>query len=81
MGRTRLIRRGIGALVLSLAAWMASGDVALAKTKHEPQAPQVKSYAMPYAFVVLGIVLGVLIVSRPSNRDDQPKMPIDGHDD
>jgi hypothetical protein len=32
-----------------------------------------KSYAMPYALVVLGVALGVMMVARPSTRDDGPK--------
>ena len=32
-----------------------------------------KSYALPYALVVLGVALGLLIVARPSTRADEPK--------
>ncbi len=32
-----------------------------------------KSYALPYALVVLGVALGVMIIERPSTRADEPK--------
>lgn len=36
-----------------------------------------KSYALPYGLVVLGVALGVMIIARPSVRQDEPKKRID----
>jgi hypothetical protein len=36
-----------------------------------------KSYVLPYAIVVLGVALGVIIVARPSTRFDQPKRHVE----
>ena len=47
--------------------------------KNKPQeaaAPAVKSYSMPYALTGLGIILGVIVVCRPTNRLAEPKKPV-----
>lgn len=36
-----------------------------------------KSYALPYALVVLGVALGVMIIARPGTRSDEPKKRTD----
>jgi TRAP-type C4-dicarboxylate transport system permease small subunit len=51
--------------------------VAWAKPHKEAAAEvQSKSYVLPYAVVVLGIGLGVIVVLRPVKRDDEPKQQI-----
>lgn len=40
-----------------------------------------KSYALPYALVVLGVALGIIIVARPSVRADQARRKVDEEDD
>lgn len=40
-----------------------------------------KSYALPYALVVLGVALGVMIVARPSVRQDEPKRRVSDEDE
>ena len=40
-----------------------------------------KSYALPYALVVLGVALGVMLVARPGTRGDQAKRKIEEEDD
>lgn len=40
-----------------------------------------KSYTLPYALVVLGVALGVLIVARPGTRADAPRHKAIGNED
>ena len=40
-----------------------------------------KSYVLPYALVVLGVALGLMIVARPSTRADSPKRRVDEEDE
>jgi hypothetical protein len=40
-----------------------------------------KSYALPYALVILGVTLGVLIVARPGVRFDSPRQKINDEEE
>jgi hypothetical protein len=49
-------------------------DTAWAKPKKEPvQEKAQKSYVLPYAIVVLGVALGMILVLRPVRRENEPK--------
>lgn len=81
--------RGIGRLttifVLAMAIQAGSPSGALAQRKGVNdkimEEDTSKSYVLPYAIVVLGVALGVIIVARPSTRFDQPKRRLDEDDE
>ena len=53
-------------------AWITTASTLLAAKAAAPAAPTTnQSYGIPYALVVLGIVLGLLIVCRSSNRTNE----------
>jgi hypothetical protein len=68
-------RRAGLTLLLVASAWLAAGDLAWAKERKVPKAPETpqKSYVLPYAVVALGVALGMILVLRPVKRDDEPK--------
>jgi hypothetical protein len=70
----RCARRAV--LIVSLAGvvGISTADMAWAKPSKE-KAPEkaVKSYVFPYAIVILGVALGMILVLRPVKRADEPK--------
>ena len=78
MHTLRHLRSG---LLIAL-VWLAATLPALAQkaqaAKEEPTGPAPKSYLFPYAIVALAIVLGLLVVCRPTKRKKDPDF---GNDD
>jgi hypothetical protein len=71
-------------LVLFVACTLSamSGDAAYAKPRKGLndkilEQDTSKSYVLPYAVVILGVALGVMIVARPSTRAETVKRVID----
>ena len=61
--------------MIAIVCWSMTTNVALAKKKRReaPPTPESqKEYVMPYAIVMFSIILGVMVVCRPSKRADQP---------
>jgi hypothetical protein len=58
-----------------LAGWLAVHGTALAALQQEEKKAEGGggSYVLPYALVILGIALGLLVVCRPSHRRDRAK--------
>ena len=50
-------------------------DAAWAQKKRQKEAPPPpeKSYVLPYAIVVMGVALGLIVVCRPVKRADEPR--------
>ena len=73
----RLARRAMLIVALAGLQGLGTGNVAWAKGK-KPAIPEVqeKSYVLPYAIVVLGVALGMIIVLRPVKRADEPKRDV-----
>jgi hypothetical protein len=40
-----------------------------------------KSYVLPYAIVILGVTLGMLMIARPATRLDAPRQKIGDEDE
>ena len=73
----RMVRRAVLLCSLAGLAGMATSDVAWAKGQ-KMAAPEKaeKSYVFPYAIVVLGVALGMILVLRPTKRLDEPKRSV-----
>lgn len=70
--------RSLAMIFLLSWAWLLVPDSAWGKPPKQAEAPPQKSYSLPYALVVLGVILGVVVVTRPSNRLNEPKVPVPG---
>ena len=69
---TRL-RRALTAVALLLVLWLGSaGDAWAAPKKPAAAAPTGKSYVLPYAVVMFGVMLGMMAVCRTGRRADEP---------
>ncbi|MBN2021759.1 MAG: hypothetical protein JW809_03110 [Pirellulales bacterium] len=70
LGKARL-------LMVALACWLSWAAPAwAAKTNEAPKdtgSTQVTPWVLPYALVILGIALGMLVVCRSSRRSDRAK--------
>jgi hypothetical protein len=76
------LRSLLAAVIMGLTVWLVPQSALAKSRKVEPAAPPAeKDYIMPYAVVVLGIALGVIVVSRPSNRANEPKLPVEGKEE
>jgi len=70
----RILGRFVLIGILAAAHFLAGADMAWAKSKKEaPAEVPTKSYVFPYAIVVLGVALGLIVVLRPVKRDNEPK--------
>jgi len=70
-----LLRRG-WLLAVVWACWLGWAAPALAKRSTEDAAPAkstVTPWVLPYALVILGIALGMLVICRSSRRSDRAK--------
>jgi hypothetical protein len=77
----RTVGRSLALLLLSACAWLATPEGAWAKPPKVAEPPATKSYSLPYGLVILGVALGVIVVTRPSNRLNEPKQPVVGKED
>ena len=70
----RCFRRAILIACLAALQGISTADIAWAKPKKEkPVEKAEKSYVLPYAIVVLGVALGMILVLRPVKRENEPK--------
>ena len=68
--------------LLLCCAWLSLSQPAWAKKHEDAPPPPVKSYALPYALVILSLAFGLLVVCRPSHRQDTIKRkPTDEEED
>lgn len=78
--------RVLSIAILAVAFSVASLSPTLAAPKKSKNAELLevdnsKSYTLPYALVVLGVTLGVILVARPTMRSDQAKKRKDEEED
>ena len=68
------IYRTLTMFAMTAACWWILYGEALARGKKEEEPPKATgSWAMAYGLVILGVVLGMLVVCRPSRRRDRSK--------
>ncbi len=67
--------RRLGLLIVAVAAWLGSAAVVWAADEAEkPSKGGTGQWLMCYAVVFLFLVLGLMLLLRPSGRRDRPKM-------
>ncbi len=66
-------------LVLACCLWLSASSIAWGapkKRKEVSEGPATKSYALPYAIVIMVVGLGLMTVCRASRRKDKPEEKI-----
>ena len=73
MNRTLRILNAFLFFLSTTAVWLAATTQALAADPPKPTEPGISDYMLSYLVVILGIVLGLLVVAKTSNRRDRER--------
>ncbi len=75
MNRTLRVLQAFVFFLSTFAVWLVAGTQALAKDlpDNKPAEASVTDYMLSYVVVILGLVLGLLVVSKASNRRDRDR--------
>jgi uncharacterized protein YneF (UPF0154 family) len=73
MHKVRIAQRQLTLWVLTVLCWTAMTSLALAAEDKKDEEGAPVPYLMPYVVVIGGIGLGMLLICRPSGREDRTK--------
>ena len=74
MNRLQSLWQMLKYFALSAFCWLALYETVLAKAMEEIKEDPNGGWTLPYGLIMMGIVLGMLVLCRPSGRRDRAKV-------